>query len=579
MRQSILRSLLVAGALLAAGAATAQQTCPADQAVCVVENQQYLNDVVNGDTTATGDRVRADRVYQLGRGNLYLMDTSIRNSGYHLRIYGAEGDGPLPQIYTTVNTTSGNRVGNVFNMEEDVTFRNFAFAGVIENPVINPAGNATMSVTLVRVNQPGHDLVLDNVTWVNIVAQFVRAQSSLRKLEMTNSIWANSGYLGTNGTNFGAGKGIDLRDGSIDSLIFRNNTFVNYTDRIIRHYASTAPIRNMIFDHNTIVDAVSYHGTLVLGQVGEKIQITNNLFLDSFVAGGDTSDVVRQAEFNESGEVYESNGQPKMTWVLSEPNETTQWIVANNIYAVSDAVEAFYTEYGDGQGDDGNPDNGTDGDNDIIGEGDPLTDHIRSRIPNPNDAFVEIDLEMTNRPDPMIDMVTWYREETGRTKDTETFDEETDDFNRETFEYFLTDFDASYPTSSPAYTAASGSCPAGDLNWFPSEYDRCDGVTVSNEGGPSSPTALRLANYPNPFVDGTTITYELPEADRVSLAVYNLLGQRVATLLDGQRQAAGTHRVRWEGADHAGGRLASGVYIYQLRANGAVVSKRMVVTN
>ena len=61
-------------------------------------------------------------------------------------------------------------------------------------------------------------------------------------------------------------------------------------------------------------------------------------------------------------------------------------------------------------------------------------------------------------------MVTWYRTETGRTKETITFDASTDDFDRRTIGYFLADFDASYPTTTDAYTLATGSCPARDLN-------------------------------------------------------------------------------------------------------------------
>ena len=582
MRHLILSFAFMAFALCFASTAAAQATqqCPTDEAICAVENGQYLNRVVNGDTTAAGVRARTDRVYQLGRGNIYLMDATIINDeNFHLRVYGADGDGALPIIYTVPNSTSGNRVGNAFEMGGDVTFRDFAFGGVIQNPTLNPVGNANMTVTFVRVTQPGADLVIDGVTWVNAHSQFVRAQSALRKFEMTNSIWANSGWLGTNGTNFGAGKGIDLRDGSIDSLIMRNNTFVNYTDRIIRHYASTGSIGDMVFDHNTIVNSVSYHGTLVLGAVGDRVQITNNLFLDSFVAGADTSDIVRQAEFNEHGEFYE-NGKAKMTWVVAEPNDSTAWVIDNNVWAASSDVEAFYTTYGDGGGDDGNPDNGTDGDNDIIGAGAPLTDHILGQISNPTTAFVEIDdVLMTARPEPMIDMVTWYREETGRTKETATFDAETDDYDRRDLPYFLDTFDASYPTDSPAYTAAAGECPAGDLNWFPTRYEECSNVTVSNEGSPSERLAFALTNHPNPFSAATTIAYELPQAERVSLAVYNVLGQRVATLLDGQRQPAGAHTLRWDGAGESGQRLASGVYIYQLRAGDAVASKRLVVVN
>ena len=563
-------SALAALALVLATAALAQETqkCPSGQAVCAVASAQYLNRVVNGDTTAAGARLRADRVYELARGGIYLMDASIRNTGYTLRLRGAAGTGALPAIYTTVNANSGGRVGDAFFQEGDIEMRDFIFSGVIDDPILNPAGFTIMSNSVLRVAAAGFDLTLDGVVWTNVVAQMIRAESALRVFRMTNSVWANAGYLGTGGTNFGAGKGIDLRTGSIDSLIFRNNTFVNYTDRIIRHRSSTAPIGVMIFDHNTVMDAVSYHGTLALGQVGQKIQITNNLFLDSFVAGADTSDIVRQAEFDESGEVY-PNGKAKMTWILSEPNETTNWTVSNNVYSVSPAVQAFYTRYGDGGGNDGNPDNGTDGDNDIIGEGAPLTDHIMGRIASPATAFVKMDLDVTERPSPMINMVTWYREETGRTKSTTSFNLATDDYDRKTVDYFAGTLDASYPTTSPAYTAATGGCPVGDLNWFPEvSVAACLATAVEGE---TARAGFGLTSAPNPLRDTATLHYTLDRYADVRLAVYDVLGREVATLAEGA-QSAGSYTTRWAAAG-----VAPGVYLVRLQAGPTVATRRVVV--
>ncbi len=575
----MLRVLPLAAVLLAAGAATAQvtvQSCPPTPDTCVITNGQTINRVINSDTTSTGARANLNRVYELVRDGIYIMDSDIRNSGYHLRIYGQAGTGALPEVYTSLNPTSGGNVGDAFGQQGDMTFRDFVFAGVL--PASAGGDYSQMSTTFIRVRDAGFDLVMDGIVVVNLEAQIIRAQAALRKLEMTNSMWINSGWLGQNGTNFGAGKGIDLRDGSIDSLVFRNNTFVNYTDRIIRHRSSTGPIKVMIFDHNTILNAVSYHGTLALGQVGETIRITNNLFVDSFAAGADTSDVVRQSEFDESGEVYASNGQAKMTWILSEPNQTTAWDVQNNYYAVSPSLRQFYTTFGDGMGDDGNPDNGTDGDNDIIGVGDPLTDHIRSRISNPAAAFTELtSFSMTNRPDPPVNMVTWYRTDTGRTKDTAGFDDPsrdfnpaTDDYDRRDVDYFTDTFDASYPITSPAYTGASGACPAGDLNWFPARYATCSLLNVATEG-PAEGRVFELANAPNPFGTATTLQFSLPEAGTATLAVFDALGRRVATLIDGP-MAAGPHEVRWAVAD-----AAPGVYIVRLQAGDRVGTHRVLV--
>ncbi len=67
-------------------------------------------------------------------------------------------------------------------------------------------------------------------------------------------------------------------------------------------------------------------------------------------------------------------------------------------------------------------------------------------------------------------------------------------------------------------------------------------------------------NHPNPFNSETVIRFALPEASLVELAVYNLTGQKVATLVRGERPA-GMFAVRWDGRDEAGGELASGIYL------------------
>lgn len=562
----MVRLLAVSALLLSAGAVQAQttQACPDNDAVCIVQSGQTLNLVINGDTTATGDRLRTDRIYQLQRNSVYLMNGDVRNSGYHLRIFGEESDqGSIPQVYTVLNPDSGNRVGDPFGMQGDLTLQNFAMAGVLPSSPLSD-----ISTRVVRVREPGFNLIMDRFIAVNFQASIVRAQSALNSFTMTNSMWINSGWLGDNGTNFGAGKGIDLRDGSIQDFVMQNNTLVNYTDRVIRHRNSTAAIENFVFDHNTIINAVSYHGTLALGEVGGSARITNNLFYDSFVAGGDSSDVVRQEEFNESGELY-PNGRPAMHWISSVPNDATNWTVANNAYVVTDAVEDFYAAFGDGGGDDGNPDNGTDGDNDIIDEGAKLTDHILSRISNPTTAFAEFDFDFANAPDAPIDMVTWYREETGRTKETITFDVATDDYDRRDVQYFLNDFDASFPTDNPAYTAAANGCPVGDLNWFSGlDVEAC--LSVANEQGPLA-TTFSLSSAPNPFRGSTTIGFSLEEGSDVTLRVYDALGRHVTTLATGA-YVAGDHTAQWNASG-----AAPGLYIVRLEADGVVGTHQTLV--
>ena len=91
------------------------------------------------------------------------------------------------------------------------------------------------------------------------------------------------------------------------------------------------------------------------------------------------------------------------------------------------------------------------------------------------------------------------------------------------------------------------------------------------------PTAFALEqNYPNPFNGGTLIRFALPRAQEVELAVYNLLGQKVATLVEGQGQV-GRHVVSWDGRDERGHTLASGLYLYRLRAGTEEIATRKLI--
>lgn len=85
-------------------------------------------------------------------------------------------------------------------------------------------------------------------------------------------------------------------------------------------------------------------------------------------------------------------------------------------------------------------------------------------------------------------------------------------------------------------------------------------------------------NYPNPFNPGTVIPFQTPVGARVSLIVYNSLGQQVRSLLDAQRPA-GAHEVTWDATDDAGRGVAAGVYFYRLQAAGFARTGKMVLVD
>ena len=92
-----------------------------------------------------------------------------------------------------------------------------------------------------------------------------------------------------------------------------------------------------------------------------------------------------------------------------------------------------------------------------------------------------------------------------------------------------------------------------------------------------APRSFHLAqNYPNPFNHATHIGFILQQLSAVSLQVFNLHGQLVATLVEGIRPA-GTYQTAWDGRDAHGQVVSSGVYLYQLQAGGQQVTRKMVL--
>lgn len=91
------------------------------------------------------------------------------------------------------------------------------------------------------------------------------------------------------------------------------------------------------------------------------------------------------------------------------------------------------------------------------------------------------------------------------------------------------------------------------------------------------PSAYGLAqNFPNPFNPETTIKYQLPSKSEVNLRVFNMLGQEVATLVNAT-QAAGVHRVQWNGTDKLGQKVATGIYLFRLDAGAFSMTRKMIV--
>ncbi len=128
-------------------------------------------------------------------------------------------------------------------------------------------------------------------------------------------------------------------------------------------------------------------------------------------------------------------------------------------------------------------------------------------------------------------------------------------------------------TNATLLAGGSDGLPVGDLyHWFPAKYAQYVLPTSVKQTSNTVPQSMRLdQNYPNPFNPETKIAYAVPKTASVSLKIFNVLGQEVATLYNGI-QSPGSYTATFNGVN-----LASGAYIYTLTVGDQTMTKKMLM--
>lgn len=521
---------------------------------------ETLNLAIEGDTTASGDPVSLNRVYRLQRGGMYLINGRMSNiKGAPLRIWAADGDGPKPLMIFAVNESGAN--DDMARLYGDGHFKNLYISG-IDN--IGNQDRYTMAVY-----DTGARVIWEGVHVDHSRQSHFRTYGTDTKLFFIDCELRNSIDL----ANTGNGRFFDGRGLTGDTLMFQNCTIYLNVQRMIR--TDGAIFKTMILDHNTFYQNAygNYTTTgarqsgLIETTKGVNVRVTNNIFQDLGTEG------MRHPK------AVDPPDRLKIIAVDSLKSPTIQesdrhWLVRNNAYGWSPIFKTFWENwvndtamvkgpafigpYGDSVFFRNNPNFVQTGNfEELIQFADaPSPDSLMKWV---SYRFAS-NFSNVGNPDPRADRNGFG----DLTNHPETFGLESDRFN----------FD--YPTSQVAYTAGDGGFPLGDLNWFPSKKAEWLLTDVKPEEG--IVTDYRLAqNFPNPFNPATHIEYSLPKSARVSLAIFNAIGQELARLVNNEVQAPGEHTVTWNGKDASGKTVSSGVYFYRLETPDARITKKMML--
>ena len=498
-------------------------------------------------------------VYVLKRNHVYIAGSTIEHQFLDIHIKGEEGSGRMPLI---LHTKINNQNVVFLRTHKDAILEGFEFDS--KNP------DNSFASRILDFRGPDSRVIVKNCRLINDRggSLCIEAAGTGLSLYVYDCLIGNQGHYISLGGN---GRGLDIRvnneTGYLDSVVFKNNTFFNLTDRVVRSMGGV--VNYMEFDHNTIINNQGYHGSIQFGNTKEAVA-TNNIFANPIIMGDRTgtnwrNEQTQQRDLNHPDrafavvthngdvgrlDVSDIKGITMRNNNIFFKKEFLDLFAANpnmfspNVRHTSDAIKTYLT-------------------------GDPTKISFTEELPFDYNDFQAGNLGSVSSYKDLVTVLEDFIADPTRSTLSENWSL-----------IYPYEWNASYPTNTQSYTAADGGFPLGDLNWFPS--DKAKWMTNSIKSALRSaeaPAGIEINRiYPNPFVDETTIEYTIFVDQEVEISIYNFVGQKINTLKSGYMKQ-GTYTVTWNGKGFNGTEQARGIYLFAISGSAGKASTRLVKGN
>jgi hypothetical protein len=540
--------VLLIGKLFAQSADTVY--VPANNA----DGSPYFDSIIEkvvADTSASGQQLHS--VYKLERGKFYILNKAItlRN------VVQIVADPPVandpdktpPKIMSNITESGGTSTGSLIITYADITVKNVWLSG-IDLGGINHGWGAQGALL---VNTAGVKVVLDGI-WCdyNSWSSFGSTQPHTRWF-VNNFHARNEQNEGDQWTTF-----LFYLEGStvIDTFVVTNSSYFQSNSCFL---FPPKVVKYLKVDHCTFVDSYKwpFHQTQWLNAT-----FTNNIFyntgalsLTQTEAESQDPDDLMYGLVNVDTLAANQVGGDTLVSEYTIPENQRQIVVKNNLWYYSPEIQSYLASH------------------DTVLT--PVFMNERTKAMFANDAtwpgLVE---ENTWNQDPMFNDFTGLSGAVAklaqavadiRSGSTHGWDWDGDQLtDPDTYKLLI-----QYPTAEnfKSYSGLVGTDgkPLGDLSFYGSLSD----VEKINGQIPSSFELQQ--NYPNPFNPTTKINFTIPQSGNFTLKVFNVLGQEVATLVNGQMQP-GTFSATFDAS-----KLSSGMYIYRLNGENISLSKKMML--
>ena len=563
------------------------------------EAQGALNEAIKGDTSATGERLH--KVYKLQRNAQYILTETIQ-ADFPLVIVADPPDAAnRPPIVRCGLKEDGSSVNRWWLLYDGATFKNIWMSG------INLDGTGPIDWISQEVSSTGKRYVYDGC-----IVEFPYSWwSNFADWGLNNTYILTNNYFQYIGNPTGATwNGAVFNGGTMDTVIERNNTFFDFGC-----FAFNGQAYYLEIDHNTFVNCMMHPINSHNKIIGKY---TNNLFVNCHSFSDDLDEIRRHHDAEVKGlmnyaetqwlpnvldSLYGPGGVYGKTYDPNSDGHLTEgelvWQLKNNDWYYTQPIEDYWNQYPQVV-----PNPWMNHYNQAMFKSHDSTsnwtwnlkkyiwaDSAGTIVPNPPSFDGLHVVDSTVVPEVHEPFKYFIEENTTNVdpglKDMNNCDEllaencinirnsqylGTDPANPVNFhgvtDYLAftwpLDYDLSY-TNNALQTGGTDGKPVGSLQWW--------GITVdvANEQTAAPNTFTLEQNYPNPFNPSTKVTFSLAKSGFTILNVYNILGQKVASLVSGNLQA-GTHEVNFNAAN-----LSSGIYIYRLESNANVATKKMIL--
>ncbi|MGD8781342.1 MAG: T9SS type A sorting domain-containing protein [Ignavibacteria bacterium] len=511
-----------------------------------------LIDYIVADTNEAGEQLHS--VYRLERGQFYILNKSVdlRNPVEIVAYPPVENDSEKtpPKIMSNVDGEGSTSTGNLINTWADITLKNLWLSGVDLGGVNHgwgQTGALTVNDSLVTVRLDG--IWCDWNSWSSFGSTQPKTKWFINNFHARNE--QNEGDQWTTFLFYLEGASV------IDTFVVTNSSYFQSNSCFL---FPPSVVNYLEVNHCTFVNSYKwpFHQTQWL-----NAKFTNNIFYNSGALGLTETEAESQDPeglmfglINVDTLFANKAGGDTLISEYTIPENERQIEVKNNLWYYSSEIENYYTNH------------------DSVWH--PVFMNERTEAMFADDTeWPGLVAENNWNQDPLFndfsglsDAVALLAQACTDIRAGSTHEWEWDGDKESNPDYYK--LLIQYPTAENfrSYSGLTGTDgnPLGDLSFYP-ESDLTDAESVEE-----LPVKYNLSqNYPNPFNPSTTIEVTIPESGIFTLKVYNVLGQEVATLLNGQMNI-GHHQVTFDAS-----KLSSGLYIYRLSGDNVNLTKKMML--